>query len=112
MKHRIRPSFEVDGHIDFEGNPHYGPYRLTNVHDESLCQGRCCVIHYPSDHHMRDYPLIWNSLETQMERLCEHDFTHPDPDDLLYWINIANMPWKAEHICCPHDCCTPPKETK
>lgn len=103
-KHTIRPSFKVDGYVEFDGTPHFGERTLTNIHLESACSGRHCVIHDPSDHHMRDLPIIWNAQETQMERLCAHDVTHPDPDDLAYWVSVGSD-WKAHHDCCPERCC-------
>lgn len=103
-KHLLVQTFVVQGHIDFDGVPHVGDYTLWNVHRPGQCQGRACVIHAPSTHQMRDLPLIWNCPEAQMERLCEHDVTHPDPDDLAYWLSVGK-PWKAVHTCCPENCC-------
>lgn len=65
--------------------------RLTNVHPASECAGRPCVIHNPSDHHMKDWPLNWRQYDglinikpSHYERICEHGIGHPDPDDLLF----------------------------
>lgn len=104
-RHKIIRTFAVDGFIDWDGSPHLTSSVIRNIHEEHQCAGRYCVIHNPSDHHMRNLPLIWNSPESQMERLCDHDFTHPDPDDIAYWVDIAQQPWKAVHECCPHNCC-------
>jgi hypothetical protein len=103
-KHQLIRAFVVQGHVDFDGVPHVGEYTLKNIHRPELCVGRHCVIHKPSAHKMSELPLIWNSPETQMERLCEHDVTHPDPDDLAYWLSVR-QPWKAFHECCPENCC-------
>lgn len=102
------PSFKVDGWVDFDGHYFFGEHILAHIHDEKLCKGRHCVIHNPSDHHMRDLPLIWDAQETQMMRLCEHDLVHPDPDDIAYWVNIAKQPWKTHHECCANNCCKEP----
>jgi hypothetical protein len=57
---------------------------LTGVHPDTACEGRGCVIHHPSDHHMRDWPLNWRNDRGLMERLCPHGVGHPDPDDLAW----------------------------
>lgn len=98
-------TFTVDGVIDWYGEPHLGGHTLVKVHSPKQCAGRACVIHAPSEHAMRDFPLIWNMPEAQMERLCPHDCTHPDPDDLLYWVEVGDL-WKSLHDCCPEQCCT------
>lgn len=53
-----------------------------HVHDAGACVGPNCVVHNPSHHHMRDWPLNWRSDRQLMERLCEHGVGHPDPDHL------------------------------
>ena len=51
------------------------------VHDRADCSGYC-PIHWPSDHHMRDWPTNWRSdWGAFMERICPHGIGHPDPDD-------------------------------
>lgn len=56
---------------------------LINVHSDEKCAGGPCVIHNPSDHGMRDFPLHWRSDRGIMERLCPHGIGHPDPDQQL-----------------------------
>jgi hypothetical protein len=56
----------------------------SKVHSESSCRGRHCVIHNPSDHNMRDWPM--HLRETGLvERICEHGVGHPDPDSRAYF---------------------------
>lgn len=43
-----------------------------------------CVVHNPSDHKMRDWPLHWRGDRGLMERLCPHGVGHPDPDDIAF----------------------------
>lgn len=57
---------------------------LTNVHDPAVCAGEWCVVHRPSAHHMRDWPLNWRGDRGLMERLCPHGIGHPDPDDMSF----------------------------
>lgn len=57
-----------------------GPHVLR-VHPASACaDDPACVIHKPSDHHMRQWPLNWRDDTKVMERLCSHGVGHPDPD--------------------------------
>ena len=58
---------------------------LTNVHDETLCAHRHCVIHNPSDHHMRSWPLHWRDDRGIFERIDAIGCGHPDPDQFGYW---------------------------
>ena len=55
--------------------------RLLQVHNQSDCYGPNCCIHNPSDHPLRNAPLTWYP-GVGMMRVCEHDYIHPDPDDL------------------------------
>lgn len=56
------------------------PIAVKGVHLEAWCAGKTCLVHNPSDHHMRRWPLLWNDQRLCFERLCPHDITHPDPD--------------------------------
>ncbi len=64
---------------------------IAAVHDPALCAGRACVIHAPSDHHMRSWPTnfrvggVFDIKGPHMERICPHGVGHPDPDDLAFW---------------------------
>jgi hypothetical protein len=68
---------------------------ITNVHSESACAGRFCAIHNPSDHHMREWPLVWREAglfdikPSHFERMCPHGIGHPDPDSLEFWESIG-----------------------
>lgn len=53
------------------------------VHTRSDCQAEHCVIHNPSQHHMREWPTHWREDKGEMERICPHGVGHPDPDDAL-----------------------------
>lgn len=82
---------------------------LKNVHPEALCVGRYCVLHNPSEHHMRDWPLNWRQCDTfidmkdsHFERICPCGVGHPDPDDLEYHLSLGRD-YMAIHGCC--GCC-------
>lgn len=62
---------------------------LVNVHPSEACAGRACVVHHPSDHHMRGWLLNWRDDRGLMERLCPHGIGHPDPDDLAYQLSVG-----------------------
>ncbi|AOE43769.1 hypothetical protein SEA_BANTAM_80 [Gordonia phage Bantam] len=82
---------------------------LANVHDEAPDCASGCVIHSPSDHHMRLWPLHWRDDRAIFERLCPaHGVGHPDPDQFAYWDRTGNE-WQKVHGCC--GCCVPDRET-
>lgn len=100
-------TFTVDGAIErWYGLPIKGPVTLTNVHSRKECDGRPCIIHNPSDHHMRDWPLIWREDRGIMERICPHGIGHIDPDCLAYQISIGHS-GAGTHGC--DLCCIPPE---
>lgn len=57
---------------------------LGRLHPRSACEGRPCVVHDPSEHHLRHLPTHFRDDKGQMERICEHGVGHPDPDDLAW----------------------------
>lgn len=82
--------------IDVEG------IRLINVHDPASCAGRPCVIHAPTEHHMRAWKLHWRDDRSIFERLCAHGIGHPDPDQYAFWESINRESLKV-HGC--DGCC-------
>ena len=78
---------------------------LVNVHTKNECAGPYCVIHNPSDHHMRDWPLNWRQDRQIMERICPHGIGHPDPDDQAYLRSIGRY-GEDVHGC--DGCCFEP----
>jgi hypothetical protein len=56
---------------------------LTNVHHPIKCHGEHCIIHKPSEHHMRLWPLLYYT-GGRFERACPHHLGHPDPDALAF----------------------------
>lgn len=97
-------------HVDNAAEPLFGmqvgPAILTNTHPATQCDGEFCVIHNPSDHHMRDWPTNWRSDRMLMERTCPHSVGHPDPDDLAFHVRNGRG-WQASHGC--DGCCRPPQ---
>ncbi len=81
-----------------------GDVTLTNVHTVDKCAGRACVVHAPSDHHMRSWALNWRDDRGLMERLCPHGIGHPDPDDMVYQRSVGRG-WQGAHGC--DGCCSP-----
>jgi hypothetical protein len=79
-----------------------GEVTLVNVHSPSQCAGENCVIHNPSDHHMRLWPMLWRADRRLMERTCSHGVGHPDPDDFAYWKSVGQE-HKGLHGC--DGCC-------
>lgn len=73
---------------------------------ESGLDGSHCVFHNPSEHPLKGAPLSWRGDRGLMERICQHNIGHPDPDDLNFF-EKANGQEAAEgrgiHGCC--GCC-------
>jgi hypothetical protein len=83
---------------------------LINVHPARSCLGRSCVIHRPSDHHMRGWDLGWDNDRGAFSRECPHGIEHPDPDQVAYWLAAwgpIEMGHLSFHAC--DGCCIPKK---
>lgn len=77
---------------------------MTGVHSSKACQGRGCVVHHPSDHHMNDRPVLWRGDRGIAERVCEHGIGHPDPDMMAYLLSVdPSYEWVGVHGC--DGCC-------
>ncbi len=85
-----------------------GPGHLDQIHSPDLCAGRRCIIHNPSDHHMRDWPVTWRADKGIAERTCPHGIGHPDPDDMAYHIEYLEDWYQGVHGC--DGCCTKDNE--
>jgi hypothetical protein len=86
---------------------HNGTWMRT--HGISVCFGKNCCIHNPSNHPLKDAPLYWLRDLGLMFRMCEHDSIHPDPDALdfhqmLAFIGRADF-YDGYHPCCDSHCC-------
>lgn len=80
---------------------------LSRVHSPEKCAGRPCVIHKPSDHHMREWPIHVRMAGGVIlfERICTHRTGHPDPDQEDFWSEIGREDL-TQHGCC--GCCATP----
>lgn len=89
--------------IDGSSSPIFGVQQGPSVlviHPSFLCEGRACVIHNPSDHHMREWSLNWRGDKGVMERTCPtHGVGHPDPDDAAY------LKTQGREVLLIHGCC-------
>lgn len=99
-------------HVDNIAEPMFGfqvgPGALR-THSKENCQGRHCVIHNPSKHHMRDWPLNWRADKSVMERLCSHGVGHDDPDDVAFRKTLhPDDKYVGSHGC--DGCCIAPKK--
>ncbi len=78
------------------------------THANSQCRGEHCVVHNPSNHHMRTWPTFMDRDEGYLvKRLCSHNLYHPDPDSLSFF-QRGTTGWRtiATHRC--DSCCNPP----
>lgn len=82
---------------------HVGSAVLGNIHPADTCLGQDCVIHSPSNHHMRRWPLTWRGDKKCFERTCPHGVGHPDPDDAAFQHAIGR-PELTVHGC--DGCCS------
>lgn len=74
------------------------------VHSVESCSGQFCVIHNPSMHHMRFWPIAFDPGHSFLAlRSCQHQMLHPDPDSLAYVEKASKE--KLDHECCPETCC-------
>lgn len=96
----IGPATDADYGINL------GESILVNVHAADVCAGRHCVLHDPSDHHMRSWPTLWRGDIRIMERTCPHGVGHPDPDDLTYQLSLGRD-YVGVHGC--DGCCARPE---
>lgn len=79
---------------------------ILKTHTVDKCRGRSipCCIHFPSDHHMREWEMNWRSDTGVMERICSHGVGHPDPDHMAYVRSLkAGLEWQGTHGC--DGCC-------
>lgn len=112
--------------------------RLT-VHDEEDCVGRHCPVHSPSDHHMKDWPLVYRidrpiiyiqdgnwdgkvpgrsqstsgrAVTVLTERTCPHGVGHPDPDclDFLRGLLLEGSSAETEAVHGCDGCCVDPND--
>lgn len=67
-----------------------GEGKHVEVHERNASCDVSCCIHNPSDHPLKDAPLVWRVAgvfdikPSHMERRCEHGVGHPDPDGLSF----------------------------
>jgi hypothetical protein len=83
---------------------HGGSVTIHKIHLSSECAGNYCVIHNPSNHHMRSWPLVWRGDKGVFERTCRHGVGHPDIDDAAY-LKRAGKDYMTTHGCCADCCC-------
>lgn len=77
--------------------------RTIVVHNRDMCTGRPCVIHSPSEHKTRDWPMNFRFDKMALvERLCTHGVGHPDPDSVHYFetIGVERMGIHGCDGCC------------
>lgn len=98
----VEHAAEVQHGIQLAG----GAFLRTHAYD--ACEGEFCVVHNPSAHHMREWPLNWRGDKgQQMERICSHGVGHPDPDDLDFHIRNGRD-YMGVHGC--DGCCSKGKK--
>lgn len=89
-----------------------GDGRVLSTHGPSLCSGQYCCIHNPSDHPLKNAPMVWIGEVRLITRRCECGALHPDPDAMAH-MNLMTLLGRATwydgwHRCCPSRCCEIP----
>lgn len=84
-----------------------GPVTVR-THREEDCKEPHCVIHKPSDHPLNTAPMIFRADKVGLiERQCEHNVGHPDPDSVWFIENVQfageGVGWIGIHGC--DGCC-------
>lgn len=102
--HFFMETFIISAVSDSDGNIRT---QKMFVHDQSQCDGQVCVIHNPSDHHMRDWMMNWRADMKVMERLCPHGVGHSDPDGMM-WLMRNGDRVSGVHGC--DGCCREDKD--
>ncbi len=82
-----------------------GTGQHIRVHDKKDCGGEFCVIHNPSNHHMKDWSTHWRGDRSMMERICKCGVGHPDPDDIAFKKSIAESNGNKDYDTGVHGCC-------
>lgn len=91
--------------IGSASDPMFGLNRgemVLSVHPQQMCSPGPCVLHNPSDHHMREWRTHYRGDKRLMERICPHGIGHPDPDDLA-WHTSQGRGYHGVHGC--DGCC-------
>lgn len=73
------------------------------THPPTRCEGSACVIHNPTEHHMRGWATLYRADRGMTERTCPHGVGHPDPDDLAWHVSEGRA-WQGVHGC--DGCCS------
>jgi len=81
---------------------------VWKVHKASACADSYCAIHNPSDHPLKDAPLVLRhgsplSIKPHgfAERFCECGIGHSDPDSVAYYSSQGAL-GTGVHGCCGH----------
>lgn len=82
--------------------------KRVRTHLDAMCAGEYCVIHRPSNHHMRCWPINirLDRFGSLAERICKHGIGHPDPDSLTFVEGLHPAPqrgYEGVHGC--DGCC-------
>lgn len=63
---------------------------LHNVHVKGTCRNEHCTIHNPSEHAKSIGNQKWRVDRGMMERICAHGIGHPDPDEVVYGVELIH----------------------
>ena len=76
----------------------------VRLHKAKNCAGEYCCLHRPSDHPLKDAPMILRMDRGMLiERVCEHGTGHSDPDSVAFLASTGSKD-DGTHGC--DGCCT------
>jgi hypothetical protein len=76
---------------------------LLRTHARTVCEGQVCCVHNPSDHHMVTWDQEWDPRAEMMNRVCDHDHVHPDPDDMFVRSQLGMVSHPCDGCCDPNN---------
>lgn len=77
---------------------------IVRTHGIIACEGEPCALHNPSDHPLRDAPMVFRADRGFLiERTCQHGVGHPDPDSVAYLASVSDDDGWGVHGC--DGCC-------
>lgn len=102
----------------------------VRTHSEMQCDGQACVVHSPSDHHMKEWPIVYRidravempgkvigaavvkgAVFVLAERTCPHGIGHPDPDSIGFARREGGNEFAgAESVHGCDGCCRDPRK--
>lgn len=73
---------------------------LIRVHSPVRCRPPCPV-HWPSEHPLAAAAMHWDAEQGIIQRICDHELLHPDPDDQQVRLHEELRDHRCDGCCSP-----------